>query len=136
MQSQQLLPKGEVLQDEALSGSQETGQPAEEVPKQHNHLEKCTGSLKNGRPAKLLNVHTHEVLARDTPCVTWLDSVHDKILANDSPSNIRIVTLNSKTRLTDTKILNPWSTFKLSDTILFMLVMEQAKQRQQSSLEQ
>jgi hypothetical protein len=45
----QLLPKGEVLQDEALSGSQESGQPAEEVPKQHNRLEKC-GSLKNGSP--------------------------------------------------------------------------------------
>ena len=66
MQSQQLLPQGEVLQDEALSRSQRSGQPAEEVPKQHSHVEKCTGSLSNGQIAKLLNVHTHEVLARDS----------------------------------------------------------------------
>jgi hypothetical protein len=56
VQSQQLLPQGEVLQDEALSGSQRSGQPAEEVPKQHSHVEKCTGSLSNGQIAKLLNV--------------------------------------------------------------------------------
>ena len=69
------MPKGEVLQDEALSGSQESGQPAEEVPKQHDHVEKCTGSLQNGRPAKLLNVHTHGVLARDNNC--WLCTESD-----------------------------------------------------------
>ena len=39
VQSQQLLPKGEVLEEEIFSGAKDGGDPAKQMPNAHKHLE-------------------------------------------------------------------------------------------------
>ena len=45
MQSQQLPTESQVLEDEVLTGTESTDQPAEEMSKRHDHGKNCSGKI-------------------------------------------------------------------------------------------
>jgi hypothetical protein len=54
VQSQQLLPKGEVLKEEFFSGTKRADEPAEEVPNEPNHPKILTSNRRRGCASKSL----------------------------------------------------------------------------------
>jgi hypothetical protein len=67
VQSQELLPKGEVLQDEFFSGAKDGGDPAEQMSKARRHQVIIAKSAP-GRPPQVIDsaeiLRTRRVLAR------------------------------------------------------------------------
>jgi hypothetical protein len=53
VQSQQLLPKGEVLQEEFFSGAKDGDDPAEQISKAHKHQ----GIIAKGAPGRCAPSH-------------------------------------------------------------------------------
>src|ERR1019366_1655575 len=66
VQSQQLLPKGEVLQEEFFSGAKDGDDPAEQISKTHKHQGIIAKSAPRRCACKSLILRTRRVLARDT----------------------------------------------------------------------
>ena len=64
MQSQQLLPKGEVLLEEFFSGAKDGEDPAEQMSKAHKHQVIIAKSAQRRFAAKSLILRTRRVLAR------------------------------------------------------------------------
>ena len=67
MQSQQLLPKREVLEEEFFSGTKGGNNPAEQMSKAHKHQGIIAKLAPCRRAAKALIVPTRRVLARRMP---------------------------------------------------------------------
>jgi len=65
VQSQQLLPKGEVLQEEFFSGAKDGDDPAEQISKTHKHQGIIAKSAPRRCACKSLILRTRRVLARD-----------------------------------------------------------------------
>lgn len=55
MQSQELLPKGEVLQDEFFSGAKDGGDPAEQMSKARRHQGIIAKSAPAARPPQVID---------------------------------------------------------------------------------
>src|ERR1019366_4160950 len=66
VQSQQLLPKGEVLQEEFFSGAKDGDDPAEQISKTHKHQGIIAKSAPRRCACKSLILRTRGVLARDS----------------------------------------------------------------------
>jgi hypothetical protein len=64
VQSQKLLPKGEVLQEEFFSGAKDGDDPAEQMSKAHKHQVIIAKSAQRGFASKSLILRTCRVLAR------------------------------------------------------------------------
>ena len=64
MQSQELLPKGEVLQEEFFSGAKDGEDPAEQMSKAHKHRVIIAKSAQRGSASNSLILLTCRVLAR------------------------------------------------------------------------
>ena len=64
MQSQQLLPKGEVLEEEFSSGAKDGEDPAEQMSKAHKHQGIIAKSAQRRQFPKLLILRLCRVLAR------------------------------------------------------------------------
>ena len=62
---QQLLPKGEVLQEEFFSGAKDGDDPAEQISKTHKHQGIVAKSAPRRCACKSLILRTRRVLARD-----------------------------------------------------------------------
>ena len=67
MQSQQLLPKGEVLQEEFSSGAKDGDDPAEQMSKAHKHQGIIAKGAQRRCASKSLILRTCRVLARHNP---------------------------------------------------------------------
>jgi hypothetical protein len=63
MQSQQLLPKGEVLQEEFFSGAKDGDDPAQQMSKARKHQEIIAKSAPGRCASKSLILRTRRVLA-------------------------------------------------------------------------
>src|ERR1017187_6924283 len=66
VQSQQLLPKGEVLHEEFFSGAKDGDDPAEQISKTHKHQGIIAKSAPRRCACKSLILRTRRVLARDS----------------------------------------------------------------------
>jgi hypothetical protein len=64
MQSQQLLPKGEVLKEEFFSGAKDGDDPAKQMSKARKHHEIIAKSAPGRCASKSLILRTRRVLAR------------------------------------------------------------------------
>ena len=70
MQSQKLLPKGEVLQEEFFSGAKDGDDPAEQRSMTQKHQGIIAKSAPRRCACKLLILRTRRVLARGQPLIT------------------------------------------------------------------
>jgi len=73
VQSQKLLPKGEVLQEEFFSGAKEGDDPAEQMSKAGKHQGIIAKSAPGRCASKSLILRTRRVFARHT--LKWVYSV-------------------------------------------------------------
>ena len=64
MQSQQLLPKGEVLQEEFFSGAKDRDDPAKQMSKARKHQGIIAKSASGRCASKALILRTRRILAR------------------------------------------------------------------------
>ena len=71
VQSQQLLPKGEVLQEEFFSGAKDGEDPAEQMSKAHKHQGIIAKSAPGRSSFKSLILRLCRVLARHRPQIPW-----------------------------------------------------------------
>jgi hypothetical protein len=67
MQSEQLLPKSQVLQEKFFSGAKAGGDPAEQMSNTHKHPGIIAKTAPNRRATKSLILQTCKVLARHRP---------------------------------------------------------------------
>ncbi len=65
MQSQQLLTEGEVFENEILSRTESTDNPAEEMPEGHSHGKNLIGTSQIELVVKLLILRVFDLLASD-----------------------------------------------------------------------
>ena len=64
MQSQQLLMKSQVFEDEVLAGAESAGRPPEEMPERQDHSKNIIGKVRINHGAKSFILWVYDVLAR------------------------------------------------------------------------
>src|SRR6266481_4149606 len=64
MQSQQLPTESQVLEDEVLPGTENAGQPTEEMSERHDHSRNHIGKVRIELCAKSFILQVYDVLAR------------------------------------------------------------------------
>jgi hypothetical protein len=67
VKSEQLLTQRKIFEDEILAGPEYTNDPAEDVPKPHNHAQNLTRTLPIELGAKSLILRVYDVLMNDSP---------------------------------------------------------------------
>ena len=64
MQSQQLLMKSQVFEDEVLAGAESADHPPEEMPERQDHVKNIIGKVRINPGAKSFILLVYDVLAR------------------------------------------------------------------------
>ena len=64
MQSQQLLMKSQVFEDEVLAGAESADHPPEEMPERQDHSKNIIGKVRINHGAKSFILWVYDVLAR------------------------------------------------------------------------
>ena len=62
MEDKQLLPEGEIFEDEILAGTEDADQPTQQMPEPHTHGENHIEQLPVEPVAKSLDLRMHDVL--------------------------------------------------------------------------
>ena len=67
MEDKQLLPEGEIFEDEILAGTEDADQPTQEMPEPYTHGENHIEQLPVEPVAKSLDLRMHDVLRTHRP---------------------------------------------------------------------